>query len=176
MLKTIALSLTLAALSSLGCTTSPPNRPPDDRASDAVITSQVASKLAADLQQDEYEIAVDTQDGVVRLRGGVETEAQRLAVERLAGAIEGVRSVDNQLRVGELAARKSLTDAWLVTKLRSRLAADPAVNAFDIDVDALDGRVTLTGMVSGERAREQAERIAKATEGVSLVRNEIRVR
>jgi osmotically-inducible protein OsmY len=113
---------------------------------------------------------------VVRLRGVVETAAQRSAAERLARETAGVRGVDNQLRVGQLGARKSLTDAWLVTKLRSRLAADPAVNAFDIDVDALDGQVTLTGLVSGERAREQAERIAKATDGVNLVRNEIRVR
>ncbi len=176
MVKTIALSLTLAALAGLGCASSRPSGPPDDRAGDAAITSQVASKLAADPQQVEYEIAVDTQDGVVRLRGAVETAEMRSAAEQLAWATEGVRSVDNQLRVGELAARKSLTDAWLVTKLRSRLAADPAVNAFDIDVDALDGQVTLSGLVSGERAREQAERIAKATEGVNRVRNEIRVR
>jgi hyperosmotically inducible protein len=176
MVKTIALSLALAALAGLGCATEPPSRLPDDRAGDAGITSQVAAKLAADPQQDEYEIAVDTQDGVVRLRGVVETAAQRSAAERLARETAGVSGVDNQLRVGQLGARKSLTDAWLVTKLRSRLAADPAVNAFDIDVDALDGQVTLTGLVSGERAREQAERIAKATDGVNLVRNEIRVR
>ena len=176
MVKTIAFSLTLAALAGFGCATSPEDRHPDDRAGDAVITSRVAAKLAADPRQDEYEIAVDTQDGVVRLRGVVETAAQRGAAERLARTTDGVRGVDNQLRVGELTARKSLTDAWLVTKLRSRLAADPAVNAFDIDVDAFDGQVTLTGLVSGERARAQAERIAKATEGVSQVRNEIQVR
>ena len=176
MVKTIALSLALAALVGLGCATGRPSGPPDDRAGDAVITSQVAAKLAADPREDEYEIAVDTRDGVVRLRGVVETAEQRRAAEQLARATEGVESVDNQLRVGELGARKSLTDAWLVTKLRSRLAADPAVNAFDIDVDALDGQVTLTGLVTGDRAREQAERIAKATEGVKLVRNEIVVR
>ena len=173
MVKTIILSLTLAALAGFGCATS---RPLDDRASDAAITSQVASKLAADPQKDEFEIYVDTQDGVVRLRGVVETEIQRSVAERLARATEGVRGVDNQLRVGELAARKSLTDVWLVTKVKSQLAADPVVSSFDIDVDALDGQVTLSGIVIGPRVRQQAERIAMATEGVKLVRNEIRVR
>lgn len=176
MAKTFALVIALAALAGFGCSTNRPSGPPDDRASDAVITSQVASKLAADPQRDEYEINVDTQGGVVRLRGVVETELERRVAGRLARDTEGVRAVDNQLRVGELPARKNLTDVWLVTKVRSQLAADPAVRPFDIDVDALDGQVILRGLVSGERAREQAERIAKATEGVNLVRNEIRVR
>jgi osmotically-inducible protein OsmY len=106
----------------------------------------------------------------------VETDAERREAELLAKDTDGVRRVDNQIRLGDLTAGENATDAWLVTKVKSKLLADPQVNSFNIDVDALDGQVTLSGVVTAERARQEAERIAKATEGVKLVRNEIRVR
>ena len=123
----------------------------DDQASDAVITSKVAAKLAADPDTDSYEIDVDTQNGAVRLRGFVETELERSEAEDLALTTEGVRSVDNQLKLGDLSAEENVSDAWIVTKVKSQLAADPEVNSFNIDVDALDGRVTLSGIVSRRR-------------------------
>jgi hyperosmotically inducible periplasmic protein len=171
MLKTLMLSVAVAALA--GCATS---RPIDNQTSDAAISSKIEAKLAADTQTNNFEIDVDTLNGQVKLRGMVETQAERSAAERLAKATEGVRSVDNQIKIGDLTVGENINDAWIVTKVKSQLAADPEVNSFNIDVDALDGQVTLSGVVTAERARQEAERIAKATEGVKLVRNEIRVR
>jgi hyperosmotically inducible protein len=173
MVKTLALGAALVAAAGLGCSTS---RPIDTQASDAMITSKIESKLAADPQTNNFEIDVDTQNGKVRLRGMVETEAERREAEYLAKSTDGVESVDNQLEIGDLTMQEGATDAWLVTKVKSQLAADPDVNAFNIDVDALDGEVTLSGVVTGERARDEAEEIARATDGVKAVRNEIRVR
>jgi len=169
--KTLILGLGLGGL--VACSTS---RPIDNQASDAVITSTIETKLAADTDTDSYEIDVDTLNGVVRLRGIVETEMERKEAERLAKDTNGVSRVDNQLKLGDLTAEENATDAWLVSKVKSQLVADPQVNSFNIDVDALDGNVTLSGVVTGQRARQEAERIAKATEGVKQVRNEIRVR
>ena len=67
--KTLVLGLGLGGL--VACATS---RPIDNQASDAVITSTIETKLAADVDTDSYEIDVDTLNGVVRLRGIVETE------------------------------------------------------------------------------------------------------
>jgi hyperosmotically inducible protein len=167
------LLLAGAVLAFTACATS---RPIDDQSNDAVITSTIASKLAADPTTDDYEIDVDTLNGVVRLRGMVETEAERSEAEHLARATDGVRSVDNQLKLGDLSVEENFSDAWIVTKVKSQLAADPEVNSFNIDVDALKGEVTLSGVVTAERARSQAEQIARATNGVRAVRNEIRVR
>ena len=169
--KTLVLGLGLGGL--VACATS---QPIDNQASDAVITSTIETKLAADTDTDSYEIDVDTLNGVVRLRGIVETEKERQEAELLAKDTDGVRRVDNQLKLGDLTAQENASDAWLVSKVKSKLLADPQVNSFNIDVDALDGQVTLSGVVTAERARQEAERIAKATEGVKLVRNEIRVR
>jgi hyperosmotically inducible protein len=167
------LALGIALMASAGCATS---QPIDTQASDALITSKIEAKLAADPGTNNFEIDVDTLNGKVRLRGMVETEAERREAEQLARNTEGVRSVDNQLRLGDLSGAENASDAWLVTKVESQLAADPEVRALDIDVDAVDGQVILSGVVPEAQARDEAERIARATEGVRSVRNEIRVR
>lgn len=169
-------SIVLAAallLAWLGCST---NRPIDTQTSDAVITSKVKAKLAADPQTSALEIDVDTLDGEVTLRGMVGTDEEREDAERLARQTEGVSEVDNQLEIGQVGLGEEASDAWIVTKVKSQLAADPEVNPFNIDVDSTKGEVTLSGVVNGERAREEAERITRATEGVKTVRNEIQIR
>jgi hyperosmotically inducible protein len=172
-MKTFIALVTAALFAWLGCSTS---RPIDTQTSDAVITSKVKSKLAADPQTSALEIDVDTLDGEVTLRGQVDTDAEREDAERLARDTDGVRAVDNQLEIGHVGLGEEASDAWIVTKVKSQLAADPEVNPFNIDVDATEGEVTLSGVVTGERAREEAGRIARATDGVKTVRNEIQVR
>jgi hyperosmotically inducible protein len=171
--KTLVLAAALLAWMGMGCSTS---RPIDTQTSDAVITSKVKSKLAADPQTSAVEIDVDTLNGTVTLRGLVDSQEEARDAERLARDTEGVRDVENELEIGDVSAGGEVSDAWIVTKVKSQLAADPEVNSFNIDVDALQGEVTLSGIVTGERARTEAERIARATEGVKSVRNEIRLR
>lgn len=66
---------------------------------DSWITAKVKSKLAAARDVKAFGTNVDTRDGVVTLRGEVETDAERTLAGRYAGSIEGVRRVDNQLVV-----------------------------------------------------------------------------
>ena len=173
MKKTKTLALGIGLLGWLGCATS---QPIDTQASDSVITSKIEAKLAADPETNYFGVDVDTLNGEVFLRGMVDSETALREAEHLARATEGVRKVDNQLRIGDLSASRNTADAWLVTKVKSKLVADPEVRAFDIDVDAIDGQVILSGVVTQPPIRQEAERIARATEGVKSVRNEIRVR
>lgn len=171
MSKQLAFTVTWVAL--LACSTS---RPIDQQTSDAVITSKIESKLAANPQTNNFEIDVDTSNGRVRLSGLVETDAERREAEHLAKNTEGVRIVDNQLGIGDLTIEENVSDGFILTKIKTQLAADPEVNSFNIDVDVLDGEVTLSGVVTAQRARDEAERIAAATQGVTIVRNRIEVR
>ncbi len=66
-------------------------------------------------------------------------------------------------------------DGTITTKVKSKLAGDPDINPFNIDVDTLDGVVTLRGEVEKERARDEAQHHAENTRGVKQVINEIRV-
>ena len=173
MTKTQALVLSVALMVLVACATS---QPIDTQTSDSVITSKIEAKLAADPETNYFGVDVDTLNGQVFLRGFVDGEASRHEAEHLARATEGVRGVDNQLRIGDRTTARNLADRWLVTKVKSKLVADPEVSAFDIDVDAIDGQVILSGVVPEAGTRQEAERIAKATDGVKSVRNEIRVR
>jgi hyperosmotically inducible periplasmic protein len=173
MAKTQALALSIALMAFVGCATS---QPMDTQASDTLITSKIDAKLAADPETNYFGVDVDTLDGMVFLRGMVDSETARREAEHLARVTEGVRGVDNQLRIGDLSTARNLSDAWLVTKVKSKLFADPEVSSLNIDVDAIDGQVILSGVVTAPTKRQEAERIARATDGVKSVRNEILVR
>lgn len=58
------------------------------------------------------------------------------------------------------------TDAGLTTKVKTKLAADSTVKASQINVDTKDHVVTLSGTVDNEAARTQAVALARGTEGV----------
>ncbi|HSN56812.1 MAG TPA: BON domain-containing protein [Candidatus Sulfomarinibacteraceae bacterium] len=138
---------------------------------DAWITSKVTANLTADPEINPFEIDVDTEDGVVRLSGMVETDLQREEAAKLAIRTEGVISVVNDIELGDLTLEENIEDGWIATTVESKLAADPEINPFDIDVDVLEGVVTLTGSVDTDRALQHAEELARRTEGVKGVEN-----
>ena len=67
------------------------------------------------------------------------------------------------------------TDAGVTTKVKAQLAADEMVKAYKVDVDTREHVVTLTGEVENLAAKEQAVRIARNTEGVRDVVDDLEV-
>lgn len=74
-----------------------------------------------------------------------------------------------------LAVACAQTDAGITTKVKSKLAADDTVKAYQIDVDTKDKVVTLSGNVDNPAAKDQAVAIARGTEGVADVVDNITV-
>jgi osmotically-inducible protein OsmY len=70
-----------------------------DKVSDAVITSSVKAELVKDPNLSALKINVDTDAGRVVLQGSAPSPAARDQAVRLAQAVKGVVSVDNQLKV-----------------------------------------------------------------------------
>jgi hyperosmotically inducible periplasmic protein len=68
-----------------------------------------------------------------------------------------------------LTAACAKSDVGITTSVKSRLAADDTVKAYKIDVDTKEGVVTLTGEVSSQAAKETAVKIARSTDGVASV-------
>lgn len=62
------------------------------------------------------------------------------------------------------------TDTWITTKVKSSLLADSDVSGLDIEVETVNGVVTLTGNVDQQMQIEEATRIAREIEGVTDVR------
>lgn len=144
---------------------------------DAQITASVKAKLAADPEVKAHEIDVDTLDGEVRLSGIVDDSAARAEAEKLARSTSGVRRVKNELEVGgDRSTGQEITDATITAKVKAALIGDSVVKARDIDVDTIDGVVTLTGIVASDSEKRQAETLARGCEGVRAVRNQIEVR
>jgi hypothetical protein len=67
------------------------------------------------------------------------------------------------------------TDAGITTAVKSKLAADDMVKAYQVDVDTNNKVVTLSGDVATEAQKDQAVMIARNTDGVSDVIDRLRV-
>jgi hypothetical protein len=67
------------------------------------------------------------------------------------------------------------TDTGITTSVKSRLAVDDTVKAYQINVTTRDHVVTLSGDVDSAAAKDQALRIARSVEGVRDVVDELRV-
>jgi osmotically-inducible protein OsmY len=70
---------------------------------------------------------------------------------------------------------KSIDDTWIHTKITTKLIGNSDTPARKINVDVVDGVVTLRGAVETATAKEEAERVAKTTDGVKRVRNLLKV-
>jgi hyperosmotically inducible protein len=70
-----------------------------DSVEDAWIHMKVTSKLIADGDTPARKINVDVRNGVVTLRGTVDSEQNKTQAEQAAMTIEGVKNVNNRLKV-----------------------------------------------------------------------------
>ena len=69
----------------------------------------------------------------------------------------------------------SQTDAGITTAVKSKMAADDTVKASEINVDTHNHVVTLNGTVGSQAEKERALMIARNTNGVSSVVDDLRV-
>src|SRR5688572_7487347 len=67
------------------------------------------------------------------------------------------------------------TDAGITTAVKSKLAADDTVKAYQVDVDTSNKVVTLRGDVETMAQKEHAVIIARNTDGVTDVIDQLRV-
>ena len=158
---------------------------------DAAITASVKAKLLADARTKAFDVNVDTIQGVVTLTGGADSADAKRAAQELAGEVEGVILIKNELIVatpgskarqdantatasGEVRealdeAGDGIDDAWITSKVKTQLLADAAVGGTQITVETTANVVTLGGTADSAAARTAAIRIATATKGVSKV-------
>ena len=168
---------------------------------DAGITTNVKSKMAADDTVKAYQIDVDTSNGVVTLSGDVESSLAKERAEQIARNTDGVRDVVDNITVTETAptggvrddieregrdatntvegaaerAGTAVGDAAITSAVKAKFLADSSVSGLKIDVDTANGVVTLTGNVKSKAEADRAVMMARNTEGVTSVVNNLRV-
>jgi BON domain len=83
---------------------------------------------------------------------------------------ERTRAKENKETIGD-----TLEDAWIHAKIVAQLIGDTKTPERKINVDVVNNEVTLRGTVDTLEAKTQAERIAKETDGVKKVVNQLKV-
>ena len=142
---------------------------------DATITTKIEAKMTEDPSVSAFNVDADTNEGVVRLSGTVETAAAKAEAEKLARNTEGVKRVINEIKIGERDMGDRMSDTEITTKIKAKITGDGDLSPFNINVDTKDGVVTLRGAVKSAHSKAEAERIAKDTTGVKSVHNMLEV-
>jgi osmotically-inducible protein OsmY len=136
---------------------------------DERLRNAVSNHLESDPEVDASLIGISTKDGIITLSGYVETYAGKLAAERAARRVYGVRAVANELEV-RLAIGRIDPDI-------ARDALDALKNRIDVPlgiaITVRDGFISLTGSVEWMYQKMSAERAVKYLRGVRGVLNHI---
>jgi hyperosmotically inducible protein len=150
---------------------------------DAAITSRINAAFVKDREVSTVNVIVHTDDkGVVTLSGKPRNRAEADKAVKIATETRGVTSVRNNMTItganqsmGDKATQ-TIDDALITTKINAEFAKDKDVSTLNIVVHTNDkGIVTLSGNAKSSVEAAKAVRIARATKGVSSVRNEIKV-
>jgi osmotically-inducible protein OsmY len=174
-------------------------------ASEAKMTdSELQSKVEAAIRTDspattQLDVDANADRNMVTLTGTVETEGQRTQIVQMARNSHPGLIVEDKIDVKpreltrdqytEEHARlerdkakerhetigSSLDDAWIHAKIVTKLVGNSDTPERTINVDVNNGTVTLRGTVDTTTAKTEAETVAKETEGVKRVNNQLKV-
>jgi hyperosmotically inducible protein len=104
-------------------------------------------------------------DVTVPESGAVAT-AGRAGAER---AKEVGQEISSKTAAAAKQAKEALGDGALTAKIKAKMALDDTVKALNLDVDTVDGVVTLSGKVRSRAERDRALALARETDGVRQV-------
>lgn len=183
------------------CDRTPEDAPP--AAAPAMSNDELDRLVVAKINSDpalaayNLDVDADADKNAVTLSGNVPTQALRTkAVDAAKSAHTGVvitdkidvepgiveRAVFDEDMAREARERassrsesvgESIEDAWIHAKIRTKLLADGEFPGGSLNVDVKDQVVTLRGSVATAADKAKAEQVAKTTDGVKSIRNQV---
>jgi osmotically-inducible protein OsmY len=111
------------------------------------------------------DLAQETADATKEIAARIADGAKEIAGE-VADTSQAVTSA-----MGE-----AITDGWITATTSAKFVDDTLLDGSEIDVDTNDGVVTLNGTVRSVGGRARAEALARSTEGVTEVVNQLVVK
>lgn len=121
------------------------------------------------------EIGVTVKQGIVTLSGQVETYSQKLAAEKAAKKVRGVKALAEDIQVGVSAFNKK-TDAEIAEAILASLKWQTAVDEEQIKVQVEDGIARLQGEVDWTYQKIIAQTAVQHINGLRMLLNEITVK
>ena len=151
--------------------------PTKEPVTDSWLTSKTKIALFADARIKGRQINVETKNGVVMLRGKVDSDEAKMAAEETAKNIDGVKSVKNELQVVPPEKREAIAekDDAITDHVKREIAKDSRLNKAKIDIKTNAGVVSLTGEVPDLTTSAKASWTAWKVSGVKSVKNDLTV-
>jgi len=140
---------------------------------DKQLQDDVIAELEWEPSVDSADIGVAVVDGVVTLNGYVPSYAQKIAAERAAKRVFGVKAIAEELKVRFASDPK--TDHEIARRILDVFAWNSMVPANKLQVTVENGWVTLTGETTWHFEADEAERVAAKISGVKGVSNAIEI-
>jgi hyperosmotically inducible protein len=148
--------------------------------SDADITKDINSKIESTETTSKSKIDVTTKQGVVTLKGNLQTEGEASSAVESANSIDGVKDVDTENLMVKNSSHP-YRDAYLTAKVkgsfvRAKLFGDKPVAVTSINVETKNGVVYLTGTADNKNLVATAETLAKEIKGVKSVKSTVEIK
>jgi hyperosmotically inducible protein len=151
----------------------------DDAAAGAATGAAATAREAGrEAKQESKEAGREMKDAAADATDEVESETAEARREgREAGAEAKQEAREAREETGEAVgtAGQAVNDGWITTKVKGSFVGVDVLEGSDIDVDTNNHVVTLKGTVPTTAARARAEELARKIEGVTSVKNELKV-
>ncbi|VVD34379.1 BON domain-containing protein [Paraburkholderia dioscoreae] len=141
---------------------------------DTQLQEEVADELAWDPAVSLTDIELEVKDRVVTLSGHPASYAEKLAAEKAAKRVAGVKSVVVKMDI-RLPHSDVRTDEDIATAVRSILKWTVGVSDVNVQVEVDNGWVTLRGRLERAYQRHLAARMINPMRGVTGLSNLIEV-
>lgn len=147
---------------------------------DVLLATKVKASLLTDLGFDALGIDVTARGTEVTLAGTVDKRTTAEQSQAVAKAVDGVTRVHHHVEVEQKSSgtpvadavakgEREVADALLESKVKMALLSELGKNAFDLEVEATDGTVSLRGTVAETAHEKLALKTAEGCEGVTKV-------
>lgn len=144
--------------------------PSDSKIDDEDIAERIAHLFEWNTTFRKYEIKADVKNGRVTLSGDVDWQYQRADIRDHVSRLRGVSSVINSITI-----RPHASSVDVKQKISAALHRSATIEASKINVDVVDGKVTLKGHVKAWYERKLAEDAAWSAPGVKEVIDQIQI-
>lgn len=143
--------------------------------SEEIKKQDIIDNLTWDDSVNANDVNVRVENSTAVLEGTVSSYAEKLAAERNALDVPGINVVENNLTVLLPATINLPSDAEITSNIENKLLWDSQIDSTKINVQTIDGVVTLSGEVDTYWEKNQAEDLALSTLGVIDVINNLTV-
>lgn len=142
---------------------------------DLKLKQDILAELKYEPSIDENEIGVITRHGVVTLTGHVRNYGQKLAAEKAASRVKGVKAIVEEITINVPSSKKR-TDAQIAEAVANTLKWNSTIPNEKLKIKVENGVVYLNGEVSSQYEKKAVRKVVSLLWGIKHVVNRISIK